>query len=268
MQNLVIDAERLWGELMETAAIGGNAEGRHLPAHADRSRPAGARLVQGALRGARLHRHGRRHGRDVRAPRRASATTFRRSRWAATSTRSRPAASSTACSACSARSRRCARWCRPATRPSRRSRWSTGPTRRARASRPRWSPRACSPAPSRATGRWSREDRGGSHVRLGARCDIGYRGAEPCGEHRAFGLLRAAHRAGADPRSRGQGDRHRHRRAGHALVRGDGHRRIRAHRRDADAAAQERAARRRAARRAHQCDCRSATSRMRSARSG
>ena len=68
MQNLVIDAARLWGELMETAADRRHAEGRHLPADADRSRPAGARLVQGALRGARLHRNRRRHGRDVRAP--------------------------------------------------------------------------------------------------------------------------------------------------------------------------------------------------------
>ncbi len=46
-----------------------HGQGRHLPAHAHRSRPAGARLVQGARRGARLPRHGRRHGRDVRAPR-------------------------------------------------------------------------------------------------------------------------------------------------------------------------------------------------------
>ena len=33
-----------------------DAEGRHLPSDADRSRPPGARLVQGAMRGARLHR--------------------------------------------------------------------------------------------------------------------------------------------------------------------------------------------------------------------
>ena len=109
MSNLAINAERLWGELMETAAIGGTAEGRHLPADADRSRPPGARLVQ------------------ARAPRRSAArvtvddmgamfarrdgqrATCRRSPSAAISTPSRPAASSTACSACSARSRRCAR---------------------------------------------------------------------------------------------------------------------------------------------------------------
>ena len=48
MKNLTIDPERLWDDLMETAKIGGTAEGRHLPADADRSRPRGARLVQGA----------------------------------------------------------------------------------------------------------------------------------------------------------------------------------------------------------------------------
>ena len=99
-----------------------HAEGRHLPADADRSRPAGARLVQGARRAARLPRHRRRHGRDVRAAR-GQRPTCRRSRSAAISTPSRPAASSTACSACSARSKRCAPWSRPATRPTRRSRW-------------------------------------------------------------------------------------------------------------------------------------------------
>ena len=55
---------------METAAIGGTREGRHLPADAHRPGPPGARLVQGARREARLHGHHRRHGRDVRAPRR------------------------------------------------------------------------------------------------------------------------------------------------------------------------------------------------------
>ena len=45
-----------------------HAEGRHLPADFDRSRSPGARLVQGAMRGARLRRHRRRHGQHVRAP--------------------------------------------------------------------------------------------------------------------------------------------------------------------------------------------------------
>ena len=100
---------------------------------------------------------------------------------------------------------------------------------------------------------WAREDRAGMTFRSALE-DIGYLGRAALWSARAFGLLRTAYRAGADPGGRGQGDRHRHRRAGHALVRGDGDRRIRAHRRDADAAAQECAARCGAARRAHQCD--------------
>ncbi len=34
MKNLSIDPERLWDDLMETAAHRRDAEGRHLPAHA------------------------------------------------------------------------------------------------------------------------------------------------------------------------------------------------------------------------------------------
>ena len=49
-------------------AIRRHRQGRHLPADADRRRPQGARLVQGTLRGARLHRHGRRGRQHVRAP--------------------------------------------------------------------------------------------------------------------------------------------------------------------------------------------------------
>ena len=45
-----------------------HAEGWHLPPHFDRSRSKGARLVQGAVRGARLQRDRRRHGQYVRAP--------------------------------------------------------------------------------------------------------------------------------------------------------------------------------------------------------
>ena len=190
-----------------------HGQGRHLPPDADRSRPAGARLVPGALRGARLPRHGRRHGRDVRAPRRGSGTTCRRSRSAAISTPSRPAASSTACSACSARWRRCARWSRPATRPTRRSRWSTGPTRRARALRPRWSPPACSRALSSATGPTARTDRDG--MTFGAALDaIGYRGAETCGEHPLSAFFELHIEQGPILEAEGEGHRHRHRRAG------------------------------------------------------
>ena len=70
MKNLTIDPERLWDDLMSDRQDRRHRQGRHLPADADRSRPASARLVQGALREPRLHRHHRRHGHDVRATRR------------------------------------------------------------------------------------------------------------------------------------------------------------------------------------------------------
>ena len=66
------------------------------------------------------------------------------------------------------------------------------------------------------------------------------------------GVFRAAYRAGANPRGGRHRHRRRHGRAGHPLVRGDGHRPGRAHRCDTDASAQECAARRRP----HRGDCR------------
>ncbi len=54
---------------------------------------------------------------------------------------------------------------------------------------------------------------------------IGYRGSEAGGQaQRSRRDVRAPHRARADPRGREEDDRRRHRRAGHALVRGDGDR--------------------------------------------
>ena len=245
MRNLTIDPERLWGNLMQTAAIGGTAEGRHLPAHADRSRQAGARLVPRPCRGAGLHGDRRRHGRHVRAAGGPAQPTCRRSPWAATSTPSRPAASSTARWACWARWRPCRRCMRRATRPSRRSRSSTGPTRRARGFSRAASPPACSAASTSATGRSARTDRAGVVVR---RCAGSHRLRRDAALRRppAVGLLRAAHRAGSAAGGRGQGDRHRHRHPGRALVRDDHHRPGCTYRRDAHAPAQECAARRRA----------------------
>ena len=150
-QNLQIDAQRLWDSLMHTAQIGGTAKGGICRLTPHRSRPPGARLVQGPMRGARLHGDGRRSRQHVRAAARASTLPCRPSPWARTSTPSRPAASSTACSASSARSKPCARCTTPATRPTRPSRSSTGPTRKARASRRPCSPPASSPACSRPT---------------------------------------------------------------------------------------------------------------------
>ena len=122
MRNLAIDAERLWGEMMETAAIGGTPKGgicRLTLTDLDRqvrdwfkarAEALGCRVTVDDMGAMFARRDG--HG-----------ATCRRSRSAAISTPSRPAASSTACSACSPRSKRCAPWSRRATRPTRRSRW-------------------------------------------------------------------------------------------------------------------------------------------------
>ena len=76
--------------------------------------------------------------------------------------------------------------------------------------------------------------------------------------------VRTAYRAGSDPGERGQDDRRRHRRSGHALVRGHRDGPGRAYRRDADVSAQERAARRRAR---HRSDRRHRARAMRPTRS-
>ena len=108
MKNLTIDAERLWDELMETAAIGGTAKGgicRLTLTDLDRqvrdwfksrAQALGCRVTVDDM-GAMFAR------RERQRP------TCRRSPSAAISTPSRPAASSTACSACSRRWKRCAR---------------------------------------------------------------------------------------------------------------------------------------------------------------
>ena len=221
-----------------------HGEGWHLPADADRSRPPGARLVQGARRGAWLH-----------------------------------ASRSTTWAPCS-RGARAADDVPPIAMGSHLDTQPTGgkfdgvlgvlaalealrtlheagyetyapievvnwTNEEGRVLRRRWCRPACLPACSRATGRMSRADRDG--VTFGAALDaIGYRGPRALRRASAVGILRTAYRAGADPGGREQRHRHRHRRAGDALVRGDDDRPGRAHRRDADAAAQECAARRRA----------------------
>ena len=71
MRNLAIDAERLWDEIMETAAIGGTPKGgicRLTLTDLDRQVRD---WFKARAEAARLPRHGRRHGRDVRAARRA-----------------------------------------------------------------------------------------------------------------------------------------------------------------------------------------------------
>ena len=138
--NLTIDPQRLWDTLMETAQIRRDGQGRHQPADADRRRQAGARLVQGAVRGARLHGHGRRGRQHVRArgPAGNDDAAADRHGLASRHPADRRQVRRRARRARRARSDAHAGH-EPATRPTRRSRSSTGPTRRARASRRRCS---------------------------------------------------------------------------------------------------------------------------------
>ena len=100
MRNLAIDAERLWGEIMETAAIGGTPKGgicRLTLTDLDRQVRDWFKARAESSAAASRSTTWARCSRAARARR-----TCRRSRSAAISTPSRPAASSTACSACSA----------------------------------------------------------------------------------------------------------------------------------------------------------------------
>ena len=55
MQNLQINPQRLWDTLMETAKFGATPKGGICRLTLTRLRSPGARLVQGPVRGARLH---------------------------------------------------------------------------------------------------------------------------------------------------------------------------------------------------------------------
>ena len=265
MTNLKIDAERLWDDLMETAAIGGTPKGgicRLTLTDLDRQVRDWFKARAEALG---CTRHGRRHGRDVRAPA-GHAPTCRRSPWAAISTPSRPAASSTACSACWPRSRRCARCVEAGYEtfaPIEVVNWTNEEGSR-------FAPAMIASGvfagvfDARLGGVRGRTARAST---FGDALDaIGYRGPERCGDASAVGLLRAAHRAGADPRSRGQGHRRRHRRAGRCagtrstLTGQDAHTGT-----TPMHAAQERAARRRAHDRARSRRSRARMARWRSA---
>ena len=179
MRNLTINPERLWGDLMETAKIGGTAKGgicRLTLTDLDREVRGWFRAQAEALGCPSPSTTWARCSRAARA-----LTTCRRSRWAAISTPSRPAASSTARSACWRRSKRCVCWSRPATRPTRRS--SRQLDRRGGLAL-----RAAMMAAGVFGGVFSRDwaaarqDRAG--VTFGDTLDaIGYRGPERCGAH-------------------------------------------------------------------------------------
>ena len=202
MRNLTVNGERLWASLMELAQIGATAEGRGVPARRERSRRRGAAALHPLVRGGRLHRHGRPDRQHLRAPARpqpgaAAGHDRQPSRHPADRRqvrrrlrrdgRARGGAHASTISA---------------TRPRRRSRSSPGPTRRARASRRRWSARACSPACSSSTTAWRRRDN--MHRRDARRRTRAHRLCRPGAGRRPPGrrLFRGAYRAGADPRSR------------------------------------------------------------------
>ena len=160
----------------------------------------------------------------------------RRSMSAAISTRSRPAASTTACSACSAGWKSSARSTISASRQSIRSSSSTGPTRKARASRPAMMASGVfAGVYTRTTPTNTRTRTGRSSARSSKR--IGWKGDETVGDAQDPRLLRAAYRAGADPRGRGHRHRRRHPRAGPEMAAGDADRQGGAYRLDADAEA-------------------------------
>ena len=205
---------------METAQIGGTAKGgiRRLTL-TDHDREV-RDWFRSAMRGAGLHRDGRPGRQHVRARPGQKSDVARRSPWASISTPSRPAASSTAFSACSAASRPCAPCTTSATRPTRpldarQLDQRGGLALRAGDAR---LGRLCRRVHARLRRQPRRTARAATFGEELER--IGYRGeaARRLGQVRRH--VRAAYRAGADPRGRAEGDRRRHRRAGHALVRG------------------------------------------------
>ena len=233
MKNLTIDAERLWGELMETAAIGGTPKGgicRLTLTDLDRQVRD---WFKARARGARLPRHRRRHGRDVRAPRRARADVPPIAIGSHLDTQPTGGKFDGVLGVLAALE-------------ALRTLLEAGYETYAPIEVVNWTNEEGSRfAPAMVASGvfaevferdWAaaRTDRDG--MTFGAALDaIGYRGAGALRRASAVGVLRTAHRAGADPRGRGQGHRRRHRRAGDALVRGDGDRPGRAHRHDADA---------------------------------
>ena len=217
MKNLTIDPERLWGDLMETARSARTAKGgicRLTLTDLDRQ-------VRDWFQGAQRKRSAARSpsttwatcSRGARArARRAADCVGQPSRHAADRRQIRRRA----------RRARGARGdahaaCAPATRPSRRSKWSTGRTRKARALRRRcWRP-ASLPACSRAS--CGRRAQTATARRFGAALDaIGYRGPKPAAQHQLSAFFELHIEQGPYPRSRRQGHRGRHRRAGDALV--------------------------------------------------
>ena len=214
MRNLMTDPERLWGTLMETAAIGGTAKGgicRLTLTDLDRQVRD---WFKAARRGAGLHGHHRRHGRDVRAARgpaarRAADRDRQPSRHPADRRQIRRRARR------AGRARGAAHTCTEAGyetyAPIEVVNWTNEEGSR-------FAPAMVASGVFAGVfdarlGAQPRPDRDG--VTFGEALDaIGYRGTAALRRPPAVGVLRAAYRAGADPGGGGQRHRRRHRRAG------------------------------------------------------
>ena len=218
MQNLQINPQRLWDTLMETAQIGATAKGgicRLTLTDLDRQvrdwfkaqcEALGCTVAVDEVGNMFARRPGKKENLRRRSP------------WARISTPSRPAASSTARSACSARSKRCAPCMRPATRPTpRRDRQLDQRGRLAFRAGDARLRRLCRRVHARLR-LWARRPRRQDLRRRAQAHRLPGQGQGRRPQIRRH--VRAAHRAGSDPRGRGPHDRHRAGRAGHALVRG------------------------------------------------
>ena len=246
VKNLTIDPERLWDELMETARIGATPKGgicRLTLTDLDRQVRDWFKARAEELG---CTRHRRRHGRDVRAPRRARAPTCRRSPLGShldTQPTGGKFDGVLGVLAALEALRTLVRAGYETFAPIEVVNWTNEEGSR-------FAPAMVASGVFAGvfTHDWAYGARRPRRrdLRRGARRDRLSR-AGALRRASAVRVLRTAHRAGPDPRGRGQGHRRRHRRAGDALVRGDGDRPGRPHRHHADAAPARRAARRGAA---------------------
>ena len=238
--NLKINGERLWDSIHEMAKIGPGVRGGNNRQTLTDDDAKGRRLFQNWCEAAGMTigvdemgtMFARREGDGPRA--------CRRSWSAATSTPSRPAAAMTACSACSAgwRSIRTLNDLGIKTsHPIEVVNWTNEEgTRFAPAMLASGVFAGVHDAGLRL---WPQGRRRGSS--FGDELErIGFKGEEPVGERKLQGVLRTAHRAGADPRGRGQGYRRRHPRPGPVVAAGDADRQGSPYRLDADAHARQR----------------------------
>ena len=245
MRNLQVNGERLWASLMELAQIGATAEGRGVPARRQRSRRRGAAALHPLVRGGRLHGHGRPDRQHLRAPARPQPDLPPVMTGSHLDTQPTGGKFDGAYGVMAGLEvvRTLNDLGYETEAPIEIVAWTNEEGSR-------FSPAMVGSGAftgvfelDEGLARPRQRDR--RHPRRRTRA---HRLCRPGAGRRAPGrrLFRGAYRAGADPRSGGPADRHRHRRAGPALVRDHRHRPGGACRADADAAPARRAGRRRA----------------------